>query len=107
MSPEFLRGGEFFAAVATLEIVSVEFALPDPGVMLAGEKEQLNAFERPLQESEIGLLKAPDCACAVTVKVPGLPAEITTDDGDALKERDGVGFGGVGLDGPVAAQEGV
>lgn len=81
----------------------MEVALPLPGVMLAGEKEQFKAFERPLQESAMGLLNAPDCVCAVTEKVPDLPAGMTTDDGDALKERDGVGFDG----GPVSGQEGV
>ncbi len=89
-------------------MVSVEVALPLPGVMLAGEKEQFNAFERPLQESEMGLLNAPDCVCAITVKVPDLPAGIMTDVGDALRERVGVGVGGVGFDGgPVSGQEGV
>jgi hypothetical protein len=71
----------------------VEVALPDPGVMLAGEKEQFRALERPLHESEMGVLKDPDCVCAVTVKVPDLPAGMITDNGDALKAN--VGGGGV------------
>jgi hypothetical protein len=83
------------------EIVNVEVAVPEPGVIVAGEKAQLRAVERFLQESVMGLLNDPDCACAVTVNVPDLPDEIVTDAGDALKAKVGVGGGGGGGGGGV------
>jgi hypothetical protein len=41
-------------------MVRVEVAVPDPGVMFAGEKEHLSVLGRPEQLSEIGLVKDPD-----------------------------------------------
>jgi hypothetical protein len=117
-------GGFPFPALpeaGALEIVSVEVAVPEPGVMVAGEKVQLSDLEMPLHESAMGLLNDPECICAVTVNVPDLPEGMMTDAGDALKDnvgdrRDGgVGRGGRGVGGGggggggamVAAHEGL
>ena len=70
---------------ALAEIVTTEVATPEPGVMLAGEKEQLIVLGMPLQLSAIELLNDPDCAFAVTVRLPVVPAEIVRDAGDALR----------------------
>jgi hypothetical protein len=67
-------------------MVRVEVAVPVPGVMVAGEKEQFKVLGSPLQESAIELLNEPDCGFAVTVKVPDRPAGIVRDIGDALKD---------------------
>ncbi len=93
--------------VAALEeIVSAEVAIPEPGVMLAGENEQLIVLGIPVQLSAIELLNDPDCGFAVTVRRPAVPAEIVRDEGDALKES--VGFGvGVGVGGGVGEGVGV
>ena len=76
------------------EIVTTEVAMPEPGVMLAGEKEQLIVLGIPLQLSEIAPLNDPDCGFALTIRFPAAPAEIVSDAGAALKES--VGFGGGG-----------
>ena len=55
-------------------MVRVEVAVPEPGVIVAGEKEQLSELGSVGQESEIGLFKAPDCAVAITVMLPDCPA---------------------------------
>lgn len=83
--------------VALAEIVTMEVAIPEPGVMLAGEKEQLIVLGIPLQLSAIELLNDPDCGFAVTVRLPAAPAKIVSEAGDALKDSVGVGVGvGVG-----------
>ena len=61
--------------------------MPDPGVIDAGEKEQFRLLGTLVQESEIGLLKDPDCVCAVSVKLPDCPGAITSEDGEALKDK--------------------
>jgi hypothetical protein len=93
---KFPRRGVFFAAAVVVEIVSLALAPADPGVMLAGENEQLNVVGMPLQLSVTGLLNAPDCGVAVTVKLPAIPAGIVSDPGAALNDRVGVGGGGGG-----------
>jgi hypothetical protein len=104
-SVDFLFSGKFVPVTDAQEIVSVEAAVPDPGVMVAGEKAQLSALEKPLQESAMGLSKDPDRICAVTVNVPDLPDGMMTDAGDALKDKvgdrrdGGVGRGGRGVGG--------
>ena len=91
----------------TLEIVSVDVALPAPGVMVAGEKAQFSELETPLQDSAMGLLNDPDFVCAITVNVPDRPCGIVTDNGDALKDRVGGGVGvGEGA-GEVEGHEGL
>ena len=56
----FARGRRPVAAAEALEIVRVEVAAAAPGVIVAGEKEQLNPLGTPLHESEIALLNDPD-----------------------------------------------
>jgi hypothetical protein len=98
----FLCRGRFSADVDTDEIVTVEVAVPEPGVMVSGENEQLKPVGIPLHESVIGLLNDPDCGVAATVKVPVWPAEIVTEAGVAVKDNvDGDD------DPPVAAHEGL
>ena len=71
-------------------MVRVELAVPEPGVMVAGEKAQLNLAGIPAHESEIGTLNAfPDWAFAVTVKPPDAPVAIVTVAGAALKDTAG------------------
>lgn len=41
-------------------MVRVEVAEPEPGLMVAGEKEQLKLLGSPAQESEMGLVEDPD-----------------------------------------------
>lgn len=82
----FLCGPKLIDAAEALEIVRVEVAAPEPGVMAAGEKEQLNPLGIPPQESEMGLLNDPDCGTAVTVKFPDCPEGILIEMGEALKE---------------------
>jgi hypothetical protein len=48
-------------------MVRVEVALLPPGVMLAGEKEQLRMLGSPSQDSDTGLVEFPDCIAAVIV----------------------------------------
>jgi hypothetical protein len=67
-------------------MVRVEVAVPEPGVMLAGEKAQLRVLGRFGQESEIGKFDDPDCAVALTVTLADLPAGTLTDVGAAPKE---------------------
>jgi len=78
--------GTFIPVTGGEEMVRAEVAVPEPGVMAAGEKAQLKPLGRPLQESEMELSKEPDWGFAVTVKPPDLPEGIVTDDGDALKD---------------------
>lgn len=66
--------------------------------MLAGAKEQLKLTGSPLQESEMALLKGPDCGLAVTVKLPDCPAGKVIDDGDALNDT---------VEGPLGAHDGL
>ena len=78
-------------------MVRVEVAVPDPGVMEAGENEQLSELGSAGQESEMGLFEAPDCAVALTVTLPDFPARTFTEAGDAPNETlTGAGAGGVG-----------
>jgi hypothetical protein len=80
-------------------MVRVEVAFPVPGVMLLGEKEQLNVLGRPLHESAIGLLDIPDSMAAVTVTLPDLSSGTVTAVGDAVKEMVvGTGAGGGALE---------
>jgi hypothetical protein len=79
-----------------VEIVSFALAPADPGVIVAGENEQLNVLGMPLQLSVSGLLKVPDCGVAVTVKLPAIPAGIVSEPGAALNDKVGVGGGGGG-----------
>ena len=84
--------------VETGEIVRCEATALDPGVTLAGEKAQVNVFGRPGQDSAIELLNAPECGCAVTIKLPDWPAGNVMDAGVALREKVAAigGGGGVG-----------
>jgi hypothetical protein len=78
-------------------MVRVEVAVPEPGVMLLGEKVQLSVLGRPLHERVIGVFDVPDCIAAVTVTLLALPSGTVTAFGDALKVMTGaVGAGGVG-----------
>ena len=70
----FLGGNGVVAIAALEEIVSVEAAIPEPGVMLAGENEQLIVLGIPVQLSAIELLRYdPDCGFAVTERRPAAP----------------------------------
>ena len=77
-------------------IVSLALAPADPGVIVAGENEQLSVLGMPLQLSATGLLKLPDCGVAVTVKSPAMPGGIVKDPGAALNDTVEVGGGGGG-----------
>ena len=85
------------------EMVRVELPTPEPGVMVAGENEQLKLLGIPAHESAIDVLKAPDCGVAVIVKLPVRPAAMVRAEGDAAKVTlptaagagTGVGGGGV------------
>jgi hypothetical protein len=72
-------------------MVRTEVAEPDPGVTLAGEKEQLRVAGIPGQESAMGVFNDPDCVCAVTVKLAAWPAVIDNVAGDAPKVTTGGG----------------
>src|SRR3977135_1807395 len=85
MGIDFFRWGKFIPATVAAEMVRAEVAVPAPGVMAAGEKEQLKPLGIPLQESEMLLLKEPDCGFALTVRLPDCPAGMVTVEGDALK----------------------
>lgn len=63
----------------------MELALLAPGVMVTGEKEQLSELGRPVQESAMELLKAPDCGVAVIVSVADCPDTRVSFAGDASK----------------------
>jgi hypothetical protein len=67
----------------------VEFAEPLPGVTAAGEKLQLKPATA-LQESATGLLKLPDWAVTVTLRLPDRPAAMASDDGAAPRDKLGV-----------------
>ena len=64
-------------------------AVPLPGVTAAGEKVQLKPGTA-LQESETGLLKLPDWAATVTLRLPDRPAATDRDDGAAARDKLGV-----------------
>src|ERR1039458_815364 len=89
MGTDFLRSGRFIPVTVVEEMVRVEVAVPAPGVMLAGKKEQAKVLGMPLQLSEMGLLNDPDCGFALTVRFPDIPAGIVRDPGDAVKDRVG------------------
>jgi hypothetical protein len=59
----------------TVEIVSVEVVEPEPGVGLAGEKEQDASDGRPEQASVTGLVNAPKVEPTFIVYEAGCPAE--------------------------------
>src|SRR5258708_18192467 len=65
---ELCRWGRCIPEAAAAEMVRVEVATPEPGVMLAGENEQCKLLGIPAHASEIELLNAPHCGVAVTVK---------------------------------------
>jgi hypothetical protein len=69
-----------------VDIVRVDFAVPLPGVMAAGEKAQLKPATE-LQESETGLLKLPDRAATVMLRLPDPPAVTARDDGAAPRDK--------------------
>jgi hypothetical protein len=66
-------------------MVRVELAVPEPGVMLSGENEQLNVLGSPLQESLIAAFALPDCIAAVTVITPDFPLGRVKSFGAAVK----------------------
>jgi hypothetical protein len=72
-------------------MVRTALALPAPGVIAAGEKEQVKVLGRLAQVSVTGLLKAPDLTCAETVIVPDFPAGMLMDSGEAPKDKVGGG----------------
>jgi hypothetical protein len=69
-----------------VDIVRVDFAVPLPGVMAAGEKAQLKPATE-LQESKIGVLKLPLWAATLTLRVPEPPAGTASDDGAAPRDK--------------------
>lgn len=58
--------------------VSTELATFAPGVMDAGENEQLKSAGRPEHVSAIELLNEPECGVTVTVIFPLAPVEIVS-----------------------------
>ena len=88
-------------------MVTVEVAVPVPGVMLLGENEQLSVLGRLPHERAIGVFKVPDFIAAATATVPDSPAGTVTALGDALKATVAVvGGGGGGVLETVLAQVG-
>jgi hypothetical protein len=75
--------------LTSADIVRVDFAVPLPGVIAAGEKVQLKP-ETVLQESETGLLKLPDWVATVTLRFADRPAPRVRDDGAAPRDKLGV-----------------
>jgi hypothetical protein len=71
--------------VVDTEIVTIEVAVPEPGVMLTGENEHFSVDGTPLHESVMALLNEPDCGLALMVKVPVCPAGMVMELGVALK----------------------
>jgi hypothetical protein len=67
--------------------VSTEVATLAPGVIEAGENEQLKPAGRPEHVSAIELLNEPESGVAVTVILPLFPEEIVNADGFAPKLR--------------------
>ena len=86
-----------------VEMVSVDVTVPEPGVMLLGEKEQVRVLGKLAHESEIGLVDVPDCTAAVTTTVPDFPVASVTAVGDAVKDIV-VETGVTGAAGAVARQ---
>jgi len=79
-----LRRSKFEAVTEAEAMVRVELAVPLPGVITAGENEQLRVLGTPSHDSEIVLLNDPDCGFALTVSVPDSPGVIESELGDAL-----------------------
>jgi len=52
-----------------------------PGVMEAGENEQVRPWGKPEQVKAMALLKEPDWGVAVTVTFPDPPEEIVSEEG--------------------------
>ena len=68
------------------ETVRTELTGPEPGVIEAGENEQVRFWGKPEQVKAITLLKAPDWGVAVTVILPDPPEEIVTAAGSVLSD---------------------
>jgi hypothetical protein len=66
-------------------MVSTELTTLAPGVMDAGENEQLKSAGRPEQVSAIELLNEPERGVTVTVIFPLFPAEIVNAEGFASR----------------------
>lgn len=69
------------ALLAAAANVRTELAVPAPGVIAAGENEQLKDAGKPEQLRAIESLNVPDCGMAVTVTFPDAPAAIVIADG--------------------------
>jgi hypothetical protein len=67
-------------------MVSVEAAVPAPGVMATGENEQLSPVGSVGQVNAMLLLKDPEFGFAVTFRLVELPAATVTVPGEASKE---------------------
>jgi hypothetical protein len=76
--------GKFAAVVEAAEIVTVEVAVPEPGVIVSGENEHSSVDGIPLQESVMALLNEPDCGLALMVNIPVCPAGMVMELGVAL-----------------------
>lgn len=76
---------------AVVEIVSVEVAVPDPGVRLDGENEQDARGGRPEHEREIGFVKGPPTGETFIANVALLPG--FTDEVRLLAEMEKSGGG--------------
>lgn len=59
----------------------MELTALEPGVTVAGEKEQLRLFGRPEHVSATGLLKAPDWGVTVTFMLPLSPTGMVIAEG--------------------------
>ena len=68
-------------------MVSTELTTLAPGVMDAGENEQLKSVGRPEHVSVIELLNEPVRAVTATVILPLFPAEIVKAEGFAARVR--------------------
>ena len=75
------------ALLAAAANVRTDVAALAPGVIAAGEKEQLKVAGKPEQLRAIESLKVPDCGTAVTVTLPDAPADIVIADRSVPKAR--------------------
>jgi hypothetical protein len=78
--------GSTSALLAAAVNVRTELALLAPGVIAAGENEQLKVAGKPEQLSVIGSSNVV-CGTAVTVTLPAVPADIVIADGSVAKAR--------------------
>ena len=83
MNPLVPRG-VFVAVLRAFVIFSVDVAVPEPGLMVAGENEQTRFVGRKSQESAMLPLLGADCDVAVTVTCPDLPLGIVSAAGEAV-----------------------